>query len=57
MRQSVKPPPTTRMMFVSGEEKRGWEMMEGQENVEMVDDFPEADFLDYRALEGDAMEL
>lgn len=31
----------------------------GQENVRMVldEDFPEADFLDYAALEGDAMEL
>lgn len=45
-------------VMVTGEDDKVWTGL-GQENVRMVvdEDFPEADFLDYRALEGDAMEL
>lgn len=45
-------------IMVTGEDDKVWTGL-GQENVRMVvdEDFPEADFLDYRALEGDAMEL
>ncbi|KAJ4410566.1 hypothetical protein N0V82_009230 [Gnomoniopsis sp. IMI 355080] len=45
-------------VVIAGEDDKAWTGL-GQENMRMVvdEDFPEADFLDYTALEGDAMEL
>lgn len=62
-RQSFKEreggPPAAAVVVVPGEDDKAWAGGLGQENMRMVvdEDFPEADFLDYGALEGDAMEL